>query len=251
MKMYEGVLQRVKQVEEKHGIKYATTEGALYKTLSIFLIIALVYTIGINLLCVAGSALKISSLYSGSVATIDGKSYNEIEYWEYQGLDYKKMEENIVNGNRDLMINAGVCTVLLILGFIFNRIRLYITGGIITTITSIYSAFYFMHNLTDSGGIVGLSPKFYWRHLIPLAIIVLTIIWLTIIAVRAKIKLQNQYKKVSENLFNMYNVELRQNEFLSDEVWDEFLKTYNPKTDYKKQFATNEKADEQKSEDNC
>ena len=245
MKMYDGVLQRVKQVEEKHGIKYATTDGMLYKTLSILLIIALIYTIGINLLCVAGAALKISSLYSGTVATIDGKSYNEVEYWEYQGLDAKKMEDNIVSGNRDLMINAGVCAILLILGFVLNRVRFYIAGGVITVLPAIYSIFYFMHNLTDSGGVVGLSPKFYWRHLIPLTIIIIAIIWLTIIAVRAKTKLQNQYKKVSENLFNMYNVELGKNEFLSDEQWDEFLKTYDPKTDYRKQFAANEKTDEE------
>ena len=80
MKMYDGVLQRVKQIEDKHGIKYATTDGALYKILSVLLIIALIYTIGINLLCVAGAALKISSLYSGTVATIEGKDYTEIEY---------------------------------------------------------------------------------------------------------------------------------------------------------------------------
>ncbi len=245
MKMYDGVLQRVKQVEEKYGIKYAKTDGALYKTLSVLLIIALIYTIGINLLCVAGSALKISSLYSGTVATIDGKSYNEVEYWEYQGLDAKKMEDNIVSGNRDLMLNAGICSLLLILGFVLNRVRFYIAGGIITLAPSIYSIFYFMHNLTDSGGIVGLSPKFYWRHLIPLCIIIITIVWLTVIAVRAKVKLQKQYKKVSENLFNMYNVELSQNEFLTDEQWDEFLKSYDPRIDYKKQFAANEKADEQ------
>lgn len=245
MKMYDGVLQRVKQVEEKHGIKYVTTDSVLYKTLSVLLIIALIYTIGINLLCVAGSALKISSLYSGTVATIDGKSYNEVEYWEYQGLDYKKMEENIVNGNRELMLNAGICSILLILGLVLNRTRLYITGGVITVCPAIYSIFYFMHNLTDSGGVVGLSPKFYWRHLIPLTIIIVTIIWLTVIAVRAKFKLQRQYKKVSENLFNMYNVELSKNEFLTDEQWDEFLKSYDPKTDYRKQFAANEKTDEQ------
>ena len=245
MKMYDGVLQRVKQVEEKHGIKYATTEGALYKTLTVILIITLVYTIGINLLCVAGAALKISSLYSGTVATIDGKSYNEVEYWEYQGLDYKKMEDNIVSGNRELMLNAGICSILLILGFVLNRIRLYISGSVLTVASTIYSAFYFMHNLTDSGGVVGLSPKFYWRHLIPLAIIVITAVWLTVIAVRAKIKLQKQYKRVSENLFNMYNIELGKNEFLTDDQWDEFLKSYNPKTDYRKQFAANEKTDEQ------
>ena len=245
MKMYDGVLQRVKQIEDKHGIKYATTDGALYKILSVLLIIALIYTIGINLLCVAGAALKISSLYSGTVATIEGKDYTEIEYWEYQGLDSKKMEENIVGGNRELMINAGICSILLILGFVLNRLRLYLAGGVIAVAPAIYSVFYFMHNLTDSGGVVGLSPKFYWRHLIPLCIIIITAVWLTVIAVRAKFKLERQYKKVSENLFNMYNVELSQNEFLTDEQWDDFLKSYDPQTDYRKQFAANEKADEQ------
>ncbi len=244
MKMYDGVLQRVRQIEEKNGIYYAKTDGALYKTVSVFLIIALIYTLGINLLCVAGSALKISSLYSGTVATIDGKSYNEVEYWEYQGLDAKEMEANILNGNRALMLNAGICAVLLILGFVFNRVRLYIAGGIITVSASVYSIFYFMHNLTDSGGVVGLSAKFYWRHLIPLLIIIIAITWLTVLAVRAKVKLGRQYKKVTENLFNMYNVELKSGEFLSDEQWDEFLKVYDPKTDYKKQFAAIDKNEE-------
>lgn len=244
MKMYDGVLQRVKQIEEKNGIHYAKTNGALYKALSVVLIIALIYTLGINLLCVAGSALKISSLYNGTVATIDGKSYNEVEYWEYQGLDAKEMEANILSGNRTLMLNAGICAVLLIAGFVLNRVKLYIAGGVITVAASVYSIFYFMHNLTDSGGVVGLSAKFYWRHLIPLLIIIIAIIWLTVIAVRAKIKLQKQYKKVTENLFNMYNVELKSGEFLSDEQWDEFLKVYNPKTDYRKQFASIDKNEE-------
>lgn len=244
MKMYDGVLQRVRQIEEKNGIHYAKTDGALYKTLSVFLIIALIYTLGINLLCVAGGALKISSLNNGVVATIDGKSYTEVEYWEYKGLDAEKMEADILNGNRALMLNAGICAALLLLGFILNRVKLYIAGGAITTASALYSIFYFMHNLTDSGGVVGLSPKFYWRHLIPLLVIIIAIVWMTVIAVRAKVKLEKQYKKVTENLFNMYNVELKNGEFLSDDQWDEFLKVYDPRTDYKKQFASVDKNEE-------
>ena len=244
MKMYDGVLQRVKQIEEKNGIRYAKTDGMLYKSLSVILIIALIYTLGINLLCVAGASLKISSLYSGTVATIDGKSYNEVEYWEYQGLDAEKMEANILDGNLELILNAGICTVLLIAGFILNRVRLYIAGGVVTVAPAVYSALYFMHNLTDSNGMVGLNIKFYWRHLIPLALIVLTIVWLTVIAVRAKVKLQKQYKKVTENLFNMYNVSIADGTLPSDEQWDDFLKSYDPRIDYKKQFATAEEVNE-------
>ena len=33
MNMYEGVLNRVRQIEEKNGIKYAKTDGKLFKTL--------------------------------------------------------------------------------------------------------------------------------------------------------------------------------------------------------------------------
>ncbi len=245
MKMYDGVLERVKQIEEKHGIKYAKTDGALYKALSLLLIVALVYTICINLLCITGAALKISSLYSGTVATIDGKDYTEVEYWEYQGLDAKKMEDHILSGNKELILNASICSILLILGYILGRVRLYIAGGLIIVPPAIYSMLYFMHNLTNSGGVVGLSSKFYWRHLIPLTILIIAAIWRVVIAVRSDLKLKRQYKKVSENLFAMYNVELSENKFLSNEQWDEFLKSYDPKIDYRKQFTANKKADEQ------
>ena len=244
MKMYDGVLQRVRQIEEKNGIRYVTTQGKLYKALSIILIIALIYTLVINLFCILGGALKISSLYDITVATIEGKSYNEVEYWEYQGLDAEKLENNIVNANKGLMLNAGISGAILILGFILNRVKLYISGGVLMLLSSVYQVFYFMHNLTDSGGVVGLSPKFYWRHLIPLALIAISIVWITVIAVRAKVKLKRQYKKVTENLFNMFNVELTDGEFLSDEQWDEFLKVYDPAVNYKKQFVTAKNTDE-------
>jgi hypothetical protein len=174
---------------------------------------------------------------------VDGKPFFPLGmYW--MKVDAKKLENNIVSANKGLMLNAGISGAILILGFIFNRVKLYISGGVLMMLSSVYQAFYFMHNLTDSGGVVGLSPKFYWRHLIPLALIAISIVWITVIAVRAKIKLKKQYKKVTENLFTMFNVELTDGEFLSDEQWDEFLKVYDPAVNYKKQFATTKNTDE-------
>ena len=44
MKMYDSVLQRVKILEEKNGIKYANTDGKLYKALKIIFIVCVIKT---------------------------------------------------------------------------------------------------------------------------------------------------------------------------------------------------------------
>lgn len=245
MKMYYGVLQRVKQVEEKNGIKYLTTNSMIYKLLSVFLIIAVIYTMCVNLIMVMSGLIRIYSLNNGIVATIEGKDYSEVEYWEYKGLDAKQREQEIVNNNRALLLNAGISAALILAGFILHRCKLYLLGGISMVASSVYQMLYFKQNLTNSGGIVGLSAKYYWRHLIPLSIIVIMAVILTVIAVRARYKLQKQYKKVTENLFNMYNIPLSAEGSISDEQWDEFLRVYDPKTKYKKQFAIAENENEQ------
>lgn len=243
MKMYDGVLQRVRQIEEKNGIRYAKPDGALYKTFKVILIIALIWTLIINLLIIMGSALSLSSLNSGTVATIDGKDYTQMEYWEYQGEDAEKIASNIINENKGRMISTISCTVLIIVGVLLCKFKLHIYGCVVTVAPSVYSVFYFMHKLTDSGGVVGLSPKFYWRHLAPLLIIILSIVIMTVIAERAKFKLRKQYKRVTENLYNMYNVSLADGGAPTDEQWDEFLSVYDPRVDYRKQF------EEQKAEE--
>lgn len=240
MKMYDGVLQRVRQVEEKNGISYAKKDGALYKTFKVLLIIALIWTIGINLLIIMGSALSLSSLNSGVVATIDGKDYTQMEYWEYQGEDAEKIASNIINENRDRLINTSVCSVLIIAGAILCKFNLHIVGVVTTVAPSVYSIFYFMHKLTDSGGVVGLSVKYYWRHLAPLLLVIICITVMAIIAERARFKTRKLYKKVTENLFERYNVSLAEGGSLSDEQWDEFLKNYDPRIDYRKQFENAE-----------
>ena len=87
MKMQESVLQRVRAVEEKNGIKYAKTEGKLYKTLRVIYIILFAYTMAINLLFVAGTAL------------VYGKTDNFI---------------NVQN----TVISVCVCTAVIIAGFV-------------------------------------------------------------------------------------------------------------------------------------
>ena len=57
MKMQESVLKRVRALEEKNGIKYAKTDGGLYKTLRALYIIAFAYTEAMNFFYISGMAL--------------------------------------------------------------------------------------------------------------------------------------------------------------------------------------------------
>lgn len=200
MKMYYGVLQRVKQIENKNGIRYATTDSKGYKILKVLLILALIYTFGVNLIIILGAAL---------------------------------------GGNTALLLNTGISTLVIIAGYIIYIKKLYILGGVLTLAPTVYLALYFKNLLTDTGYTVGVNAKYYWRHLIPLAIIAVCITAMCIIAVRAKARLQKMYNKVTENIYNKYKVNVADGEDIDEAQWEEFLANFDPR-DYNSQFVKNE-----------
>ena len=201
MKMQESVLRRVRAVEEKNGIKYAKTDGKLYKTLRVFYIIIFAYTMVINLLYISGMAL----VYGGTE-------------------DFK----NVVNS----LIAVCVCTALIIAGFVLSFFRFKTAAGIISIASEIFLIPVFGTELRDSLGLMGFKTSFYRRLLIPLAVHIVIVAATTVIAVRAKFKTEKLYKRVTDNLYKLY----QQNENdVSDEQWEEFLRNYDP-DDYKKLF---------------
>ena len=205
MKMQESVLRRVRAVEEKNGIKYAKTDGRLYKTLRVFYIILFAYTTAVNLLYIVGMT------------------------YVYLGTDNFK---NVVNS----IVTVSICTALIAVGFVLSFFRFKLAAGIISIVPEIFLIPVFGIALSDSLGFLGFKASFYWRHFAPLALLVILMIFTTVIAVRARIKTEKQYKKVTDNLYKLY----RQNgNDISDEQWEQFLNNYNP-TDYKKLFKAEE-----------
>lgn len=210
MKMQESVLRRVRMVEEKNGIRYAKTDGKLYKALRVFYAIVFAYTMAINLLYIAGMALV------------------------YGGTDNFK---NVSNS----LISVCVCTAVIIAGFVLSFFRFKLVAGIISIVPEIFLIPVFGSVLSDSLGFMGFKISFFWRHLVPLALLVILMTATTFIAVRARIKTEKQYKKVTDNLYKLYKASGAE---ISDEQWEEFLNNYDP-TDYKKLFkAQDSKTDE-------
>lgn len=201
MKMQESVLRRVRTVEEKNGIKYAKTDGKLYKTLRVLYIITFAYTMAINLLFIAGMALV------------------------YGGTDNFK---NVANS----LISVCVCTAVIIAGFVLSFFRFKLAAGIISIVPEIFLIPVFGSVMRDDLGFMGFTVSFFWRHFVPLALLVILMTATTVIAVRAKFKTEKQYKRVTDNLYKLYK---QNGADITDAQWEEFLKNYDP-TDYKKLF---------------
>ncbi len=199
MKKYEGVLARVRELEYKRGIKYANTDSRIYKVFKVLYILMLIWTTATNLLFVLGHLL----MYSSGT-----------------GLDTAELKNRI--------IGVSVCGVLLIAGAVLNRFRLYIVSAAVSLVSAVVLILQLGKISTDDFGFLGFKPMFYFRHFIPAVLLLVFLGVLTLIAVRANIKTDRMYKKVTENLYNMYNVSDAAAGSLTDEQWDEFLKNYNP-----------------------
>lgn len=206
MKMHESVLRRVRMVEEKNGIKYAKTDGKLYKTLRVLYTIAFIYTMGINLLFIAGMLLV------------------------YGGTDK-------ISGVLNSLISVSVCTAIIIAGYVLSYFRFKLSAGIVSIIPEIFLIPVFGAVMRDSLGILGFAASFYWRHLIPLALLVILMTATTVIAVRERLKTEKLYRKVTDSLYEIYQSSGAE---LTDKDWEEFLNNFDP-TDYKKLFKENER----------
>ena len=194
-----NVLKRVRQVEEKNGIKYAKTDGKLYGTLKVLYTIIFAYTLAINSLFILS---------------------NFIVYYGNENFNSVKVS----------LVTVTIATLLLIAAFVImrfkNKVWANYASGITNLLVAVLLVLTFANLMQDSLGLFGYVYSFYWRHAVPLLLIAVFAVWLSVIAIRANIKTDKQYKKVMENIYAQYNLSA-ENEQLSEEQWEEFLENYN------------------------
>ena len=196
MKKYESVLKRVDFIENKFGIYYAKTDGLLYKSLKFIFSLAFIYTLAINLIIISSQALSIS-----------------------EG-DYTAKSQN-------LLIAVSIFTAVSLVGAILVWCKVNITGTAVSFFSAPFLLFIFGKELVDSVGIGPFKASFYWRHAIPLGIIIIFSFWMLIIAVRSNIKRNKRYKQILQNIYEEYKNENPDN--LSHDEWEEFVEKYDPR----------------------
>lgn len=200
MKKYDSILNRVKRYEEKCGIKYAVTDGKLYKTSAVLHLIVTVYLFGINSLFLISASMR-------DVAYLSEKN----------------------NTLFTVLLTAG--TVISLVSSILLFTRLKTVGSIASVIPAPFYIYVFIAPCKPEvylGGIFHLSSIYYWRHLLPSALILILGAILIIIDLRARHIVNRRYSEIVNNLYKTYNKPIEDENTFSDEEWDEFLKNYDP-----------------------
>lgn len=196
MKKYESVLKRVDFIDNKFGIYYAKTDGTLYKSLKVIFTLAFIYAFAINLIVIAAEGLLIS-------------------------------EGDFTAKSQNLFIAVSIFAVISLVGAILVWCKVDIVGTAISFVSAPFLLFIYGKELVDSVGVGPFKSSFYWRHAIPLGIIIIFSIWMLIIAVRAYIKRNKRYKQILQNIYETYKNENPDN--LSHDEWEQFIEKYDPR----------------------
>ncbi len=196
MKKYESVLKRVDFIENKFGIYYAKTDGTLFKGLRFIFSLAFIYTFAINLIIISAQALLIS-----------------------EG-DYTAKSQN-------LLIAVSVFTAVSLVGAILVWCKVNIVGTAISFVSAPFLLFVFGKELVDTVGIGSFKTTFYWRHAIPLGILIIVSLWMFIVTLRAYIKRNKRYKQILKNIYETFKLENPDN--LSHDDWEKFVEKYDPR----------------------
>jgi hypothetical protein len=166
MKINDEILQKVSLYEEKHGIVYAKTDGSLYKTLKGLYVLAFCYTMVMNFLFVIGNVMS------------------EMRFEIFKNTVYMV-----------LTLSAGLILSLAIISF-KKYCWAHIAGFLLNTAACMGLTVVYARQLED---VIGYKTSFYWRHFVPLCLMVLLNLVITVIAVRAILKFNKNCKTVIEN----------------------------------------------------
>ena len=210
MKYYEGITKKIELLEQKNAIFYAKPGGKLYNWFKFIYIAIFIYG-----------------------------NFNTLAYVLGVSITYR---EHLGDFLWDILTPA-ICTVLMLAGLVCILKKWHIAGASLTVPSAVVLVFFFKYRLADELTIDSVFPKYYWRHLVPMLVIILCVLWLTGIAVRAHLKFRSQYIRVTENLYNLYKRDVTDGKEISEEEWEEFLEKYNPFI-YTPQFIGNMKKEE-------
>lgn len=207
MRDYSNVLKRIDNIEYLWGINYLKPDGTFCFILKILYAIIGVYTLCINLFYVIGVLLTNTS---------------------HRNLNFVQA----------YLIATTVASILLIGSFFIMRFNKKLWTVITSCVVNLVSCFTliitFAVQLEDVLGFGGYKTGFYWRHFIPLCLMIILTVVLTFIALRAIFIRKKSCETVCEMVQKIYGFSLEDND-LTLEQWQEFIKNNNPKN-YKKQF---------------
>lgn len=191
MKMNETILAQVKRSEEKYNIRYAKKDGSLYGGFRTAYLVSYIF----------------AAVFAAFV--ILGIWFNDE-----------------ISANLNTVYTIGAFLVLGFFGAVFGGFKISLGTAICAIPVSVWAVICFGKLLIDPAGLLGLNGKFYWAHLLPILVMVVSAAVMLIIDLRARYILKKGYEKITERLYAEYSTHA---ENLSEEEWEQFLNNYDPR----------------------
>lgn len=190
MKMYNNVLEKVHAYENKKNIVYATVESPSYRRIKFLYFLALIFTLGVNLILIYGHFV-----------------------FETRNLD------------KNVLYTILTLSGLLIVSTIVLHFKKHLWTHYVAFVSNALSATGILVSLSNVmvDEIGDIKASFYYIHLAPLCILFVCTLALTIIAVRAHLKTRKTYNKILENLYSAYG-KVEENRNITEEEWEEIIK---------------------------
>ncbi len=209
MKYISNISDRVRFAENRAAVIYAKTDGKLYKWLKILYVLSMLLSVIMSLLYVGARA---SRLYEIKKLALDILSTENIE----------KVKTSI--------ITVGICAAVWIIAVIIVKFKAEILSALLTISAGTVSCAFLINASQGTAQFnEGINDNFWYRHFIPFILAVFFIIWMVIIKLRAELKFRRAYLNMVNRIYEQYH-----NEDLSEDQWESFLKTYDPRAEEEK-----------------
>ena len=189
MKLKPNILKLVDDYQYKRAICYAKTDERIYCNLKTVYIIGFIYQALIMFL-----------------------------------LTYGQYKTHYLDGN-NIFAFSIMSFGLFAIAFILMFFKLDIIS-LPLNITATALLWPIMKEVLFLSGAFHIKNSFYFKHLIPLALILIASIWMCIISTRERYLIKRDYKAVMEKLYRRYRTDE-----MSDSEWEEFIDNYK-ETEY-------------------
>ena len=178
MKKNQDILDRVEQYKYKRGIQFADKNGRLYGVMKICSLLSFIYFMVFNGLYILAQTMMVS------------------------------LGQNKFADIKSSFIPITVCTVIIIVAFILSRTKLSFFSSIAIIPPLVINLLVFTRTVASASGsngvedisnyILGMPPFYYYRHVIPTALLIIFFAVMAGIEIYAYIKNSKLYNHLAE-----------------------------------------------------
>ena len=200
MKKYDNLIAGTRRYEEKNHIHYMMTNGSMYSALQLMQTVALIFTVGVNILLIWSFLMKSDTLGKYNIA--DTSFY-------------------ILTATTIVAIIGGI--------LIFTKYK--ISASIVLMIPLPLMLYFLI--IEYQGDMF--SAEFLWRHIIPTSVAFLSALSMLFIAVREEIIFTKNYNSfVSKLYYEFLKNKTDEDSSVNDEEWNKYLQEYSCAKERKK-----------------